>query len=286
MESDLIKLIFSKEFIQNAKTIIGILKKNKNWKKDIKVFSGTFYQNQRSDIDVLIDQSLAVLKSKGWEQDEINDTSFILQELVRNAFDYGLPDKEYSNVYVNITMATPFIRVSISDNGTFNLKKELIEQEYTIPGSAKNKGLSFVFQITPELMQNEQPRNEIIVIKRKGSKPLQKAYIGDILVLKVGTSNYITGDNYSFFANGLYELRNQRKIVVDFDSEEHGFTFVSRIVREARTEMDSAMQSGSKVCICGLKNAPLPIKTYFAKLFHIEDDVESAILFLNEDSKE
>ena len=285
METGLLKLIFSKEFIQNATTILSILKKNKDWKKDIVNYSDTFYKHQVLDSAVLIDQSLAVLKEKGWEQDEIKDTNFIMQELIRNAFAYGLPNNEYSNVFINITITTPFIRISISDNGTFNLKEELIEQEYTIPGSDKNKGLSFVFQITPEITQNKQPRNEIIVIKRKGSKPLQKIHIGDVLVLKVGTSNYLTDDNYELFANGLYALRNNRKIVVDFNSDKYDVTFVTRVVRRTRTELKSAMHSGSKVCVCGLKTAPIPIKTYFAKMFHIEEDLDHALQFLNEDSE-
>ena len=176
--SDLFKLLISKDFVSNAKSIINILNKTKSWKNDIVKFTGSFSSTQRLDADVIIERSLSVLKDKAWDKDEIEDVRFILLELVNNSFAYGLPNKEYSSVNIDIIITTPYIKMSISDNGHFDLKQELLSQNCSIPGDALNKGLSFVYQITPEISQNiEFGYDEIVVIKRKGSKPMIKKTI-------------------------------------------------------------------------------------------------------------
>ena len=282
MAFEFIKLVSSKDFVQNAKSVISILRKNKEWKKDIVNYNGTFMFDARLDCDVLIERALTELSKKGWDPDEIDEVHFIITELVNNSFSYGLPNKEYSSVHVDIIITTPYVKISITDNGSFNLKEELITQECTIPGSIHNKGLSFIFQITPEISQNSLSRNEIVVIKRKGCRTIETEMFGDIVVLKVGTSRYITGDNYTCFGKELLGIQNKQKVVVDFSSEGGRTMIWSRGARNARSEIGAAVVSGSKVCICGLRKAPFPIRAYFLREFHVEDTLQAALNYLLE----
>ena len=281
MSLDFLKFIFSSEFRKGSSDLISVLKQSEDWKNDIKKLSGTFYHSDKDKSDVLIDRSLNILKSKGWKNREVSDVKFIFRELRDNAFLYGLPNKEYSSVNIDVTITSPYIRIAISDNGKFDLKQELNSQEFSIKGSTQNKGLSLIYQITPELSQSQLPRNTVVVIKRRGCNPLETEKRGDIVILKVGTTNYITDDNYSVFGEALHEFHNNQKIVVDFGSESTGFEMPTRVIRTARKEIGTAIQSGSNVCICGLNNAPVSIKDYFSKEFHVEDCLDDAIEYLN-----
>jgi len=283
---EFLKFLFSKDFISNAKDILALLKKSKEWEKDIVRFSGTFYHADRIRSTVLVDQSVKELKKKDWNEEEQTEVKFIMNELFDNSFRYGLPDKELSSVYANITITSSFIEISISDYGVgFDLINELQAQEAFNPESDKHKGLSLINKITPEFYQEKAPnRNTVILIKREGLRPLKTYMKEDVLVFEVGNSYYIDDSNFSQFLDKIKSLTGNQKIIIDFGSTKS--MMITRIYRGIRENlMDLSTKSDVRITVCGLYSAPFVIQEYFEKHFPTFDTQEEALLYHQEPRK-
>lgn len=279
---EFLKLIFSKDFVSNAKDIVSLLRKSKDWKKDIVKLSGTFYYKDKIESTVLIDQTIKILESKDWEEEEQNEVRFILNELFENAFIHGTPSKEHSYVNSEVTITSTFFKLSISDFGLeFDLLEELKNQEALNPDSDKHKGLSFVNILTPEITQEKWPnKNTIIVIKREGLRPLEISKIGEIIVFEVGNSTYINDDNFSVFVEKIKSLAEKEKVVIDFGSTRN--MMISTAYREIRKELiEAKIQAGIQISVCGLENTPFAIREYFSKRFPKFETREEAIAYHN-----
>jgi anti-sigma regulatory factor (Ser/Thr protein kinase) len=277
---EFLKLIFSKDFIANSKEIIAVLRRSKDWRKDIVKYSGVFFDKEKIESTVLIEESLKILKVKNWDEEEISETKFILNELLENSFTHGLPSKENSCLKAEITATSSFIKISISDFGlAFDLLKELNDQEAFNPNSDKHKGLSLINKITPEIYQEKGGNsNTIIVIKRQGLKPLKVEKENDILIFRVGNSTYINDTNFNIFVERLNSLASGNKIIIDFGSSRN--MMLSRAYRDIRQSLVTAkIHGGIKIVVCGLENSPFVIKDYFEAKFPTFDTYEEALAY-------
>ncbi len=276
------KLIFSRDFISNVKDIISLLRKSKEWKKDIVKLSGSFSYKDKIESTVLIDQSIKVLIMKGWSDEERNEIEFILSELFENSFNHSSPSKEFSSVDAEITITSTFFKLAISDFGVqFDLLQELKNQEALNPDSEKHRGLSFINKLTPEIYQEKRSsKNTIIVIKREGLKPLKVTKNGDVVIFKVGNSIYINDCNFSAFINRIKSLMKNEKVVIDFRGPRNMMS--SMAYREIRKELIGAkMRSNLKISVCGLAGAPFAIREYFSKHFPEFNTLEEAVAYHN-----
>jgi anti-sigma regulatory factor (Ser/Thr protein kinase) len=271
---DIIKILFSKDF----KDVVGLVRKSKDWRKDIVKYSGTFLFNERLESTVLIDETIKILKSKNWSESEQTDTKFILNELFENSFNHGMPSKEHSTVYADIIITSSFIKISLSDFGlNFDLLQELQKQEAFDPESDKHRALSLINNLTPEIYQEKLPkRNTIIVIKRQGLKPLRIKKQKDVIVFSVSNSTYVNDSNFIIFTERISKLAPHSKIVIDFGAiNDNMRTSLIHDVRD--TLVQAKKQSNLNIAICGLDKAPHVIQDYFGKKFATFNTLEEAI---------
>ncbi|MFC1785644.1 ATP-binding protein [Candidatus Neomarinimicrobiota bacterium] len=104
-----------------------------------------------------MEESLKLIENKKWVKSEVNEVSFILNELFDNSFQYGLPNSSHSFINAEVTATSTFIKLRLKDYGQdFNLEKELKIQEALIPDSKKHKGLALIHNITPEYIKRIQ----------------------------------------------------------------------------------------------------------------------------------
>ena len=279
---ELLKLLFSKD----AKELISILRSSKEWKKDIKKFSGKFQKKDKDESYVLIEWTIAELAKKNWSLEEQKESRFIISELINNSFEHGLPNKEYSVIDADILVTTSFLKVTLKDYGqNFDLEKELELQEAFNTDSKKHKGLSLINQITPEIYQEDSTtRNVIVTIKRKGLRPLKTEIIDGILVFKLGSVNYINEMNYKVFIDRLSKLKHETKIIIDFSEQsEYINPILSRAMRTFEETLEKTIDSKNvRIAIIGLENEPWIIKEYFEKRFDVFESFLSAYDFLSE----
>lgn len=275
---DLIKLLFSKDF----KDAVGLVRKSKDWKKDIVKYTGTFYSSEKLESTVLIDETLKILKAKNWTDTELTDAKFILRELFENSFSHGMPSADHSTVHADIVITSTFLKISLSDYGVhFDLIKELQNQEAFNPNSEKHRGLSLINSLTPEIYQEKLPeKNTVIVIKRQGLKPLRTRKEGNILVFEVSNSTYVNDSNYVAFVDRISKLVPDSKIIVDFGAINDVLS--SRIIASVRDTLVKAQTTSNvNIAICGLNEAPHVIQDYFEKKFATFDKLSEAVDYLN-----
>lgn len=280
---ELLKLLFSKDFISNAKDIVALIKRSKDWKKDIIKYSGTFYFKDKIDSTVLMNTSVKTIADKGWTNEEQQEARFILNELFENSFNHGTPSKERSYVNAELTITSTFFKLSISDFGIdFDLMKELTEQEAFNPNSDKHRGLSFINKLTPEIYQEKSTnKNTVIVIKRQGLKPLRVVKKGDILVFELGNSTYIDDSNFNTLIDRIKTLKIKEKIVIDFGSSKQ--MMISVAYRNIRQNLiDANIKSDVQISVCGMTTAPIVIREYFEKHFPTFETMEEAIAYHQE----
>jgi len=276
---DFFKLIFSKDFVSNSKEIISLLRRSKEWRKDIVKFDGTFSYGNQIESTIFIDRSIRVLKEKGWEEQEREEVKFIMRELFQNSFSYGLPSKEYSYVNTTAIITSTFIQFSISDCATnFALLAELQNQGAYDPESDKHKGLSFINKITPEFYQDNTTVNTVVVIKRQGLRPLIVEKEGDVLLFKVGNSSYVDDRNCQLFIERLSKVTPKGKVIIDFGAARS--LLGTRQIREIRQSLIEAQKASDlKIAVCGLEYAPYVVFEYFEKKFPVFMSIEDALNF-------
>ncbi|MDL2241068.1 ATP-binding protein, partial [Bacteroidales bacterium OttesenSCG-928-K22] len=266
--SELLKLLISKDFVSNAKDIIALMRRSKDWKKDIVKYNGLFYHQDKIESSVLIEESVKIAGSKGWSDEEQREAKFILTELFDNSFSHGLPSKEHSFINADIVISSTFLKLTLSDFGvTFDLIEELRNQEAFNPDSDKHKGLSFITKITPEIYQEKYAnKNTIIVIKRQGLKPLRIRKQNDILVFEVSNSTYVNDNNLGVFVDKINALTSDSKIIIDFGSTRN--MMITKMYREIRHTLQKVEQTANiKIAVCGLEEVPIAIRDYFSSRF-------------------
>lgn len=271
------KLIISKDFISNSKEILNLLRKSKDWKKDITKYSGSFEYIDKIDSTIFIKKSLDILKEKNWNVEEINEVKFILNELFENSFEHGMPSKENGLMEAHATITSTFIKFSTTDLGlNFDLIAELQRQEIFNPDSDKHKGLALISKITPEITQEVTPRrNTIIVIKRQGLKPLKIRKQNGVVIFEVGNSTYVNEDNFKFLIVKLKEISTNQKIIIDFENSQMLNSYIYRAIRKEL--LNSEQTKNLNIIICGLSAAPLVIQEYFESKFITFDHFTGAI---------
>lgn len=275
---EFLKLIISKEFVSNSKDIINLLRKSKDWKKDITKYSGSFEYKDKIDSSIFIAKCIELLKEKNWNDDELTEVKFILNELFENSFEYGMPSKELGLIVANATLTSTFLKFSITDLGLkFDLEKELQNQDIFNPESDKHKGLALISKITPEIIQEKTPRrNTIIVIKRQGLKPLKVSKQNGIIIFEVGNSTYVNEDNFKVLIKKLQDISTNQKVIIDFENSEMLNSYIYRGIRKEL--LNSEQTKNANIVICGLNSAPFVIKEYFESKFITFDHITGAII--------
>lgn len=275
---EFLKLLISKDFINNAKEIVNLLRNNKDWRKDIVKYSGDFEYKDKIESTIFINKCISIIAEKGWDIDEQIEVRFILNEIFENSFEYGMPSKELGLISASATITSSFIKFSTTDLGLgFDLNKELLNQEIFNPESDKHKGLAMVSRITPEIMQEKTPRrNTIIVIKRQGLKPLKIKKQNGIIIFHVGNSTYINEDNFKILIDKLKEIPNNEKVIIDFENSNMLNSYIYRDIRKEL--LNTEQNQNANIIICGLSLAPFVIKDYFERKFITFDHLTGAII--------
>lgn len=275
---EFLKLVISKDFVTNSKEIINLLRRSKDWKKDITKYSGSFEYKDKIESSIFINKCIEILKAKYWNEDELNEVKFILNELFENSFEYGMPSKELGLIEANATLTSTFIKFSTTDLGlNFDLVKELQNQEIFNPESDRHKGLALISKITPEIIQEKTPRrNTIIVIKRQGLKPLKVRKENGIIIFEVGNSTYVNEDNFKILINKLQNITINQKVIIDFENSKMLNSYIYRAIRKEL--LNSEQNKNANIVICGLNSSPFVIKEYFENKFITFDHITGAII--------
>jgi anti-sigma regulatory factor (Ser/Thr protein kinase) len=280
---EFLKLIISKEFISNSRDIISLIRKSKEWKKDIVIYSGKFSKSEEDESTVLIDKSISVLKDKGWSKEESTEVEFIAKEIVRNAFKYGIKNPETGMVFCKMTLTSSFAKILVEDNGVnFELLEELKMQDAFGFNKDKHKGLSFVCRITQEIKQEKSGiNNRIIVIKRNGVRPLRIKKIEGISVFSIGEALEEDSKSYDKLLELLKLLLPNEKIIINFGSEARSMG--SRVAVSLKEIFVPIQKEGRhNIAICGLENSTFAVYEYFEHYFPVFANLDEAIDFLHQ----
>jgi anti-sigma regulatory factor (Ser/Thr protein kinase) len=280
---EILKLIFSKEFIANSKEIISLLRRNKEWKKDITVYTGQFTDHEKDEADVLIDKSISILKEKGWSKEELTDVRFIAVEMVTNAFRHGIKNPEVGTVYCKMTLTSSFAKILVQDNGIdFELVDELKNQNAFGFEKEKHHGLSFVCRITQEIKQEKSGvHNTITVIKRNGVKPLRIKKVEGITVFLIGEAIDEDTKSYERLLKLVELLAPNDKIILNFGSDERSMgSRMSVSLKEVFVPIQNEFKNN--IAVCGLENSTFAVQEYFEHYFPVFSTMDDAIDYFHQ----
>ena len=99
MISDIVKILFSKDFRESFKELYLLTKNSKRWKNDIKINKGDFNDNNREEASLLLSDSIHYLRERNWEESDLINARFVYWELFENALEHGTR-KDIDNNYL------------------------------------------------------------------------------------------------------------------------------------------------------------------------------------------
>lgn len=282
---DWLKLLFDKENRDAIMRFYALIRREQEWERSIKTLTCKTEKVRDVKYSAFLASLRKDLEAAGYDNEDVRNVMFIVQELVTNAILHGQGGgKPFAAI--RILIGGQDCAIAVADGGAgFDLAGKLAGLEGRRDDTAVPHGIEAIHRVCPDIEQEQTSRgHSILVTYHRGAHPLAVKMQDNVVVVDCNISRNLSGGDMGVlrrcFADNL--IRGRIVIRLAANQEDDNRMADTRSTRRFDAQLAEliADHCNVAVAIVGVETLAVPMREYLRGKFHCFEKLEDAVAFL------